>query len=238
MFRRKEDGLFDSDVMDENESSEGVSVITPAAGSSSAPANPYSASGQTAARTATPTAANTPSQASNTPSSSTPFRASSPTPAAQASMDAARPRVPEAKPTISSAAAPAPAASATPAPKQGSQRVLTVGNDILLKGEINTCDRLVIQGKVEATLNDVHTVELADTGTFKGTANVVEMQISGRFEGELVCTGRLVIHSSGKISGKITYGEIEIERGGEITGEIKTVSSSQAAPKAVRKEAA
>lgn len=104
----------------------------------------------------------------------------------------------------------------------GNRRVLTVGNDILLKGEIATCDRLVIEGKVDATLNDVHTVEISETGSFKGSARIEDAEISGLFEGDLVVSNRLVIYASGKVRGKITYGEIEIERGGELTGEIKT----------------
>ncbi len=61
--------------------------------------------------------------------------------------------------------------------------MLTVGSDILLKGEIATCDRLVIEGKVDATLNDVGTVELAEAGSFKGIAQVENAEISGLFEG-------------------------------------------------------
>ena len=108
------------------------------------------------------------------------------------------------------------------------ERVLTVGNDILLKGEITTCDRLVIEGKVDATVSEVHTMELAAAGTFKGTAEVEYAEISGSFEGNLVVRTSLVIKSSGKVSGNITYGDIEIARGGAITGEIKTISTSQA----------
>lgn len=115
--------------------------------------------------------------------------------------------------------------------KSGSKRVLTVGNDILLKGEIATCDRLVIEGSVDATLKDVHTLELAETGSFKGTAEVEDAEISGLFEGDIVVRNRLVIYSTGKVRGKITYGEIEIERGGELTGEIKTIGSAAAASK-------
>jgi cytoskeletal protein CcmA (bactofilin family) len=106
------------------------------------------------------------------------------------------------------------------------RRVLTVGNDILLKGEIATCDRLVIEGKVDATLNDVHTVEISESGSFKGSAQIEDAEISGLFEGDLVVRNRLVIYATGKVRGKITYGEIEIERGGEMTGEIKTVGSA------------
>lgn len=108
-------------------------------------------------------------------------------------------------------------------------RILTVGNDILLKGEIATCDRVVIEGRVEAKLSDVHTVEIAGCGTFKGTAEVEDAEVSGVFEGDLAVRNRLVIYATGEVRGNVTYGEIEIERGGKLTGQIKTVSGSSVA---------
>ncbi len=152
-----------------------------------------------------------------------------------AAAEATRPRVPEYR---ASAAAPVatPAMSATThgegsvasGKSGGNRRVLTVGHDILLKGEIATCDRLVIEGSVDATLNEVHTVEIADSGSFKGSAEIEDAEISGLFEGNLVVRNRLVIYSTGKVRGKITFGEIEIERGGELTGEIRTIDQMQA----------
>jgi len=112
------------------------------------------------------------------------------------------------------------------------RRVLTVGNDILLKGEIATCDRLVIEGRVEAKLSDVHTVEIAECGSFKGTAEVEDAEISGIFEGDLIVRNRLVIYATGEVRGNISYGEIEIERGGKLTGQIKTVTNAAPAAKA------
>lgn len=105
--------------------------------------------------------------------------------------------------------------------KSGSKRILTVGNDILLKGEIATCDRLVIEGMVDATLKDVHTVEISETGSFKGTAEIQDAEISGLFEGDLVVRNRLTIYATGRVRGTISYGEIEIERGGQMTGNIR-----------------
>lgn len=105
---------------------------------------------------------------------------------------------------------------------KASKRILTVGNDIHMKGEIATCDRLVIEGSVDAELKDVHTVELAETGSFKGTAEIEDAEISGSFEGDLIVNGRLIIYSTGRVSGNIAYGEIEIERGGQLSGNIKT----------------
>jgi cytoskeletal protein CcmA (bactofilin family) len=116
------------------------------------------------------------------------------------------------------------------------KRILTVGNDILLKGEIATCDRLVIEGMVDASLKDVHTVEISETGSFKGTAEIEDAEISGLFEGDLIVRNRLTIYSTGKVRGKISYGEIEIERGGELSGEIRSGSAANTAKSADSKD--
>lgn len=154
--------------------------------------------------------------------------------------DSGRTRMPEYRaPSGSPIAAPASSASlhdsGSAAKGNSNRRVLTVGNDILLKGEIATCDRLVIEGSVDATLNEVHTVEIAESGSFKGTAEIEDAEISGLFEGELVVRNRLVIYNTGKVRGKITFGEIEIERGGELTGEIKTIEQAEAKRKPAAK---
>lgn len=137
------------------------------------------------------------------------------------------------EPKRAEAPKPAPAAAAAsympsnfPSASKETKRVLTVGPDIFMKGEINSCDRLVIEGKVDATVSDVHIMELAEGGSFKGTASVEYAEISGLFEGDLTVKSRLIIYASGKVCGKITYGEIEIERGGELTGEVKTIHSA------------
>lgn len=203
MFRRKEeDSLFDNstDTGASHESTEphGNTAASPAS-YGSAPVPPS----QTSTRF-------TPESRANS------FRAA----AAPLPSDIGRNRMPENKQS---------SGVSTSTDKSGkSRRVLTVGNDILLKGEIATCDRLVIEGKVDATLNDVHTVEIAETGSFKGSAQIEDAEISGLFEGDLVVRGRLVIYGTGRVRGKISYGEIEIERGGEISGEIK-VGGAQAA---------
>ena len=163
---------------------------------------------------------------SNAPVASVPVSSMTPKPAPAPAAATFRP---------SPSTMPAPrAASTAVAETRGSsaakvsKRVLTVGNDIHMKGEISTCDRLVIEGSVDATLKDVHTVELAQTGSFKGTAEIQDAEISGIFEGDLIVHGRLIIYSTGKVAGNIAYGEIEIERGGQISGTIKTSAEMKA----------
>ncbi len=97
---------------------------------------------------------------------------------------------------------------------------LIVGREIVLSGQITSCERLVVEGRVEASLTDSRLIEIAETGHFKGSAEIETADIAGRYEGTLTVRERLFIRSTGKVNGKITYGQIEIEPGGEIAGEV------------------
>jgi cytoskeletal protein CcmA (bactofilin family) len=105
-------------------------------------------------------------------------------------------------------------------------RKLIVGREIALSGEIRACDRLVVEGRVEAVLSDSRAIEVSSSGVFKGKAQIESAEISGVFEGDLVVREKLIIHSSGRVQGNIRYGQIEIERGGVIAGQIDVLSKS------------
>jgi len=131
--------------------------------------------------------------------------------------------------------APAPAANAAPAsshtePKHDERKEakLVVGPDIKMKGaEISDCDTLVVEGRMEATL-DSRVLEITQHGVFQGTIAVDNAEIHGRFEGELTVRKQLIIQGTGKVSGKIRYAKIKIEEGAELTGEVSTLDKSQA----------
>jgi cytoskeletal protein CcmA (bactofilin family) len=107
---------------------------------------------------------------------------------------------------------------------------LIVGREIVLTGEIRACDRLIVEGRVEAALTDSRAIEIAATGVFKGKAQIETAEISGHFEGDLVVTQKMTIHSTGRVFGNIRYGQIEIARGGIISGQIDVLAGSAAAP--------
>ena len=94
-------------------------------------------------------------------------------------------------------------------------KLLIVGPDINLSGEITACDRLVVEGSVQVTLNRTRAIEIAETGRFtNGKAEVDEAEIAGVYEGSLTVRKRLLIRATGRVSGTVRYGELEIERGG------------------------
>lgn len=102
---------------------------------------------------------------------------------------------------------------------------LTVGRGISLDGKISSCDRLVVEGKVEAELQDCHTVEITATGTFRGAAEIERAEVSGDYEGALTARESLVIRGSGHVSGTIRYGRLQIEEGGQIDGDVKSLTA-------------
>ncbi|MGI9418002.1 MAG: polymer-forming cytoskeletal protein [Geminicoccaceae bacterium] len=133
--------------------------------------------------------------------------------------------LPESKPLSaapkSAAASVSPAASSSP---EGNKRLI-VGQGIRLSGEINSCDRLVVEGEVEVTLNDTLALEITSSGRFTGGCEVEEADISGIYEGDLTVRNTLFVRGTGRITGTIRYGQLELERGGQIAGNISVLGN-------------
>ena len=106
---------------------------------------------------------------------------------------------------------------------------LVIGREISLNGEINSCDLLVVEGKVEATMKECREIRITETGTFKGQVEFERADISGVFEGDLTAREHLVVRSTGRVTGKVRFGELEIERGGQVLGDIQVFSNGTAA---------
>ena len=147
-----------------------------------------------------------------------------PTPVPPRAADQARPAAEAARPAepnLRPAVAPAPLRLG-----DTEARKLIVGREISLSGEITSCDKLIVEGSVEANLQNCHDVDIAESGLFKGSATIDEIEVRGRFEGTLTVRKRLLIRASGKVSGTIRYGQIEIECGGQIAGDIQAGENS------------
>lgn len=135
-----------------------------------------------------------------------------------------RPGSPNAAALAAAAATPAPtvpAANSASSAVPGGEAKLTVGPNIKLKGvEITDCDTLVVEGSVEATM-DSRMIQISERGSFKGSAEIDVAEIRGAFDGNLTVRQKLVIYSTGKVTGRIRYGKVVIEEGGQLSGEIE-----------------
>ena len=100
---------------------------------------------------------------------------------------------------------------------------LTVGPEVKLKGaEIEDCDTLVVEGRVEATM-DSRIIQIAEKGVFSGKVGVDVAEVHGHFDGELTARKQLIVHAGGRVSGKIRYGRIVVEEGGEVSGDVAMI---------------
>src|SRR6266704_2263310 len=91
-----------------------------------------------------------------------------------------------------------------------------------------TVSKLVVEGRVEASM-DSRVIQIAEHGVFVGKVGIDVAEVRGRFEGELTARKQLVIRATGKVSGKVRYGKIAIEEGGEISGDIAALPETKSA---------
>jgi cytoskeletal protein CcmA (bactofilin family) len=153
-----------------------------------------------------------------------------------------KPEAPRALPLKTGAPAPAPSIRPAEVPRPVARDIspvsrpgnlgdpdgkkLIVGRDIELSGNISACDKLVVAGKVEANISDCREIEVAASGTFKGEAEINVAEISGTFEGTLTARDILFVRSTGRVTGTVRFGKLEIERGGEIVGDVGTYAAA------------
>ena len=110
-----------------------------------------------------------------------------------------------------------------PTPVQTAETELRVGRNIKLKGEIDDCAVLTVEGKVEAAFCG-RLINVTEHGRLAGTCQVETAEIRGVFDGELTVTKLLRVHERGRVTGKIRYSRLEIVGGGTIAGKVETLT--------------
>jgi cytoskeletal protein CcmA (bactofilin family) len=112
---------------------------------------------------------------------------------------------------------------------EGEGSRLVVGSNVRLTGsEISDCDTVIVEGRVEATV-DGRVMQITETGMFTGTVAIDMAEIRGQFHGELTVRKRLTVCGTGKVKGKIRYGTLVVEEGGELSGDVDSLGTSPAA---------
>lgn len=100
---------------------------------------------------------------------------------------------------------------------------LLVGKQVSIKGEIAGCERLVVDGHVDASVTGVKSLDITASGAFRGSAEVESAAIAGTYDGDLKVTGHLEIAASGVVTGKVSYKTIAVANGGRLQGAIETL---------------
>ena len=97
--------------------------------------------------------------------------------------------------------------------------VTIVADGCKIEGYIETSGTLTIYGSLAGTIK-CNSLEMFRGSKVYATVEAANVIVAGFFEGEIVCTGRLMIAATGKIIGRASYGSLVIESGGLLKGHI------------------
>ena len=100
-----------------------------------------------------------------------------------------------------------------------SESSLMIGEGVIITGTIKANSKVTIQGTVDGDI-ECNSITISKSGNVKGKIKTDTITVEGKAEGEINADDVLNIKSQGHVSGKVFYGEIQIEEGGKISGEI------------------
>jgi cytoskeletal protein CcmA (bactofilin family) len=100
------------------------------------------------------------------------------------------------------------------------------GEGVTFKGSITAPERIVVHGTVEG---DVAARDLlvGPTGTIKGNVKVDQADVQGKVLQNIEARVCLSLRKTGRIEGSAIYGDIEIEKGGVLAGEVSSTKGNE-----------
>jgi cytoskeletal protein CcmA (bactofilin family) len=104
-----------------------------------------------------------------------------------------------------------------PRKNSSEQNNLVIGEGVTFSGSISVPGVAVINGKVSGDLT-TDSLQIGKSGHITGKVKAKEIDVQGELHEDITCDNHIIIHSSGVVSGKLDYSELEIERGGQFRG--------------------
>ncbi len=100
--------------------------------------------------------------------------------------------------------------------------VSVIGETLHFKGELSAGEDLVIEGKVEGTVNQGKCcLTVKPKGSLLANVNATKIFIEGRVEGDLAATVSVTIRESGEVTGNIISPKVAIDEGATFNGSIE-----------------
>lgn len=100
--------------------------------------------------------------------------------------------------------------------------VSVIGETLHFKGELSAGEDLVVEGKVEGTVNQGKCcLTVKPKGVLLANVNATKIFIEGRVEGDLAATVGVTIRESGEVTGNIIAPKVAIHEGATFNGNIE-----------------
>jgi len=129
------------------------------------------------------------------------------------------------RPPFPAAAQPANQGRA-PARQPAERRALVVGKGISVQGTIQDAERLTVEGVVESSRIESNELVVALGGVFRGEAMVEDADIAGVCDGVVTARGTLTIRATGRVIGIARCARLQVEDGGQISGQIEMITDA------------
>ncbi len=103
-------------------------------------------------------------------------------------------------------------------PSRRQEGLTIVPNGARVQGDLMLDSKLHLDGRFEGLLDCSNTLVIGKSGLLKGRIRAEEVIVSGRVQGELICS-KLHILAGGKVSGRISCDTFILEDKGDFSGE-------------------
>ena len=113
---------------------------------------------------------------------------------------------------------------------------VVVGEGVVLSGEIQNAQTVIINGTADATIA-AQQIIVGANGVMKGKLTAQLVEVEGMVEGT-IDSNTLSVRSTGSATGNISYNDVEIEIGGRILGELRNVAESSTSTSSRKKKKA
>jgi len=106
---------------------------------------------------------------------------------------------------------------------------LVIGNGVTFKGTLNVPKKATVYGTIDGELT-AEEIFIGQSGKITGKVTARSIEVEGELHQIIHCRDHLHIRATGKVSGKLEYSQIQIERGGEFRGEMQQVGAPPVVP--------
>ena len=110
--------------------------------------------------------------------------------------------------------------------ESGSQNCACIGTGVTIKGSISAGDTVVVHGTVDGDVS-CHKLLVSPSGTIRGNVAVDQADVQGTILERISARVHLFLRETGRIEGVVSYRDIEIKKGGMLTGEISAIKEPQ-----------
>ena len=98
---------------------------------------------------------------------------------------------------------------------------LLIGAGVIARGTLTAPGLIEIDGDVDGILN-ARSINITINGVVNGNTTADNIRVAGKLMDTSTAHHSLLVESSGEVTGTITYGDLEIRKGGNIAGDINS----------------